>query len=150
MSACLTSLESAKSWRRQPGAMLTMPVYSEALASLRGMTVCLIFYSVFFFQAEDGIRDDLVTGVQTCALPICTSIGPDLTRIRRLRRFIDRKLRADGRAKGPSLRQLLPFLSNLERDVIKIDWPVANILYNNVWLLRRLVLQLSSFFTSSS
>src|SRR6185436_20798777 len=24
-----------------------------------------------FFQAEDGIRDDLVTGVQTCALPIC-------------------------------------------------------------------------------
>ena len=25
----------------------------------------------FFFQAEDGIRDDLVTGVQTCALPIC-------------------------------------------------------------------------------
>src|SRR5258708_20015213 len=28
---------------------------------------CMIF---FFFQAEDGIRDDLVTGVQTCALPI--------------------------------------------------------------------------------
>src|ERR671923_2830873 len=26
--------------------------------------------SFFFFQAEDGIRDDLVTGVQTCALPI--------------------------------------------------------------------------------
>ena len=25
---------------------------------------------VFFFQAEDGIRDRLVTGVQTCALPI--------------------------------------------------------------------------------
>src|SRR5574344_1968940 len=25
---------------------------------------------VFFFQAADGIRDDLVTGVQTCALPI--------------------------------------------------------------------------------
>src|SRR5207244_9833245 len=24
----------------------------------------------FFFHAEDGIRDDLVTGVQTCALPI--------------------------------------------------------------------------------
>src|SRR5207244_6680815 len=30
--------------------------------------------SFFFFQAEDGIRDDLVTGVQTCALPI--SLGP--------------------------------------------------------------------------
>src|SRR2546426_6431469 len=28
---------------------------------------------VFFFQAEDGIRDYKVTGVQTCALPIWTS-----------------------------------------------------------------------------
>src|SRR5207247_5452199 len=28
---------------------------------------------VFFFQAEDGIRDPLVTGVQTCALPIWAS-----------------------------------------------------------------------------
>src|SRR3989441_6308724 len=27
-------------------------------------------FSFFFFQAEDGIRDKLVTGVQTCALPI--------------------------------------------------------------------------------
>src|SRR2546430_8936495 len=27
-------------------------------------------FSVFFFQAEDGIRDLTVTGVQTCALPI--------------------------------------------------------------------------------
>src|SRR5437879_8238545 len=30
----------------------------------------MILYS-FFFQAEDGIRDTSVTGVQTCALPIC-------------------------------------------------------------------------------
>src|SRR5260364_275988 len=29
------------------------------------------WYHFFFCQAEDGIRDDLVTGVQTCALPIC-------------------------------------------------------------------------------
>src|SRR5690349_24179758 len=28
-------------------------------------------YFIFFFQAEDGIRDLYVTGVQTCALPIC-------------------------------------------------------------------------------
>src|SRR5215216_6969622 len=28
----------------------------------------------FFFQAEDGIRYDLVTGVQTCALPISTPV----------------------------------------------------------------------------
>ena len=30
--------------------------------------VCVFFF--FFFQAEDGIRDWSVTGVQTCALPI--------------------------------------------------------------------------------
>ena len=30
-----------------------------------------IFVFFFFFQAEDGIRDHCVTGVQTCALPIC-------------------------------------------------------------------------------
>src|SRR3712207_8708024 len=29
----------------------------------------------FFFQAEDGIRDIGVTGVQTCALPICPKSG---------------------------------------------------------------------------
>src|SRR5690554_7873305 len=31
----------------------------------------MIVMLVFFFQAEDGIRDADVTGVQTCALPIC-------------------------------------------------------------------------------
>src|SRR5229473_5196607 len=30
----------------------------------------MIMFFFFFFQAEDGIRDKLVTGVQTCALPI--------------------------------------------------------------------------------
>src|SRR5256885_13159178 len=39
---------------------------------------------VFFFQAEDGIRDYKVTGVQTCALPICGD-GADHARRRRLR-----------------------------------------------------------------
>src|SRR6266478_7145425 len=40
------------------------------------MSICVFF----FFQAEDGIRDLTVTGVQTCALPIClpgTSATPD-------------------------------------------------------------------------
>src|SRR5258708_31474668 len=30
---------------------------------------------IFFFQAEDGIRDDLVTGVHTCALPILKKLA---------------------------------------------------------------------------
>src|SRR3989440_6754165 len=33
--------------------------------------VDIFFFFFFFFQAEDGIRDLIVTGVQTCALPIC-------------------------------------------------------------------------------
>src|SRR5258708_590754 len=45
----------------------------------------------FFFQAEDGIRDDLVTGVQTCALPISI---PRSSRCSRKRR---RKSRASAR-----------------------------------------------------
>src|SRR3712207_6851536 len=36
----------------------------------------MIVFNLFFFQAEDGIRDIGVTGVQTCALPI--SLGAPL------------------------------------------------------------------------
>src|SRR5256886_9206135 len=36
---------------------------------------CLSVICNFFFQAEDGIRDLTVTGVQTCALPICAGVG---------------------------------------------------------------------------
>src|SRR5437762_4468779 len=35
------------------------------------MIMFTAFLYFFFFQAEDGIRDTSVTGVQTCALPIC-------------------------------------------------------------------------------
>ena len=36
--------------------------------SIYDMRCCIFIF--FFFQAEDGIRDYKVTGVQTCALPI--------------------------------------------------------------------------------
>src|SRR2546429_5268601 len=36
-----------------------------------GLTLRCRYDVFFFFQAEDGIRDVAVTGVQTCALPIC-------------------------------------------------------------------------------
>src|SRR5256886_8019920 len=38
------------------------------------LCVCVSFF-FFFFQAEDGIRDLTVTGVQTCALPIFSRIS---------------------------------------------------------------------------
>ena len=40
--------------------------------------VGLILMVFFFFQAEDGIRDWSVTGVQTCALPIYRTGRPGL------------------------------------------------------------------------
>src|SRR2546429_6921379 len=40
----------------------------------RSMETKVLCSCCFFFQAEDGIRDVAVTGVQTCALPILTSM----------------------------------------------------------------------------
>src|SRR5207245_6816275 len=57
--------------------------------------------STFFFQAEDGIRDATVTGVQTCALPISTAVE----------RAIEAKQR-----KGPSYRADLLVLHTLKAD----------------------------------
>src|SRR5207249_5758466 len=39
--------------------------------------VVICFFFIFFFQAEDGIRDRNVTGVQTCALPIYALIAKE-------------------------------------------------------------------------
>src|SRR5260221_1386418 len=41
--------------------------------SAGGSVSCVTHCFFFFFQAEDGIRDHCVTGVQTCALPILSS-----------------------------------------------------------------------------
>src|SRR5437588_2342613 len=47
------------------------PCFSAMLVLRRTSSGALCLLSFFFFQAEDGIRDHCVTGVQTCALPIC-------------------------------------------------------------------------------
>src|SRR5260370_7977704 len=39
------------------------------------LITCVHVFFFFFFQAEDGIRDSSVTGVQTCALPISMNEG---------------------------------------------------------------------------
>src|SRR5699024_11816495 len=69
---------------------------------------------VFFFQAEDGIRDRNVTGVQTCALPILA--GPALAEAqeflgtmehsaRRMARMLDGLLALARIAQAPLQRQ---------------------------------------------
>src|SRR6266496_6075227 len=57
-----------------PLGWLSPPSHEHLLVLLRHpltrvvlFVLCMLF---FFFQAEDGIRDLYVTGVQTCALPI--------------------------------------------------------------------------------
>src|SRR2546427_5785996 len=55
-----------------PGAMvLHSSCNSLALVDWCAPMNLFLFLLFFFFQAEDGIRDLTVTGVQTCALPIC-------------------------------------------------------------------------------
>src|SRR2546422_5787109 len=50
-------------------------VCASVLSSSVSSMNCLLFF--FFFQAEDGIRDVAVTGVQTCALPIFDPVPPE-------------------------------------------------------------------------
>src|SRR5438034_4195618 len=48
----------------------------------RPVLLCRSAFDFFFFQAEDGIRDHCVTGVQTCALPISTGIATQRPELR--------------------------------------------------------------------
>src|SRR3989441_7863339 len=48
-------------------AFATITISSPEFIMSETLSILFVF---FFFQAEDGIRDKLVTGVQTCALPI--------------------------------------------------------------------------------
>src|SRR5205085_3185994 len=67
--------------------------------------VIIFFFFFFFFQAEDGIRDLTVTGVQTCALPICSC--PTAAKI-----ASDRGSRGLSSWMAPSLRSCSTPLSN--------------------------------------
>src|SRR2546425_384110 len=58
-------------------------IYSYSVSLILSISLYIFLVSVFvcfffFFQAEDGIRDKLVTGVQTCALPISNAVGATL------------------------------------------------------------------------
>ena len=63
----------------------------ESCVCVRGVCVFFVFFCLFiclfvlfvffFFQAEDGIRDIGVTGVQTCALPISLSLSVSFSHV---------------------------------------------------------------------
>src|SRR5256885_9938754 len=68
-SYCSTLREDKVCLRFKPAANVYLISFSIVVYLLE---VCVYLFS-FFFQAEDGIRDYKVTGVQTCALPICNN-----------------------------------------------------------------------------
>src|SRR2546421_7758148 len=98
---------------RRASSVLLRDIYSQILAFLEGRGVDVsvvdlvcgfphavsvnIIIVIFFFQAEDGIRDLIVTGVQTCALPISLPK-------RALQRFTERKTRQSLEAAFSKLR----------------------------------------------
>src|SRR5687767_1457051 len=81
-------------------------------------SINLYFFFFFFFQAEDGIRDKLVTGVQTCALPIFASKGAVLAMTRELAVIHAREnIRVNSLCPGPLKTPLL--MSFLDTDAKK-------------------------------
>src|SRR2546428_8387135 len=82
----------------------------------------------FFFQAEDGIRDLIVTGVQTCALPICReALGSPIP----WKRLLEDAVRhaGDGFAVSPGQRRVTAgadalFAASAPAEVRSSFWPV--------------------------
>src|SRR2546430_1672928 len=72
-----------ESWAHGDSVLIILRTHSLTVCSsdtVRSVSIFVIsLLRFFFFQAEDGIRDLTVTGVQTCALPISWSSWPWVT-----------------------------------------------------------------------
>src|SRR2546430_10070616 len=94
-------------------------------------SMSIISMSIFFFQAEDGIRDLTVTGVQTCALLVGELLGPHrLTQDLRPRLDplveellpLDQELRRRGRLAEELCPRLEPLVQNRPPEHGRIRW----------------------------
>src|SRR5438034_6151113 len=65
----------------------------------------MVRWTFFFFQAEDGIRDHCVTGVQTCALPISRAAMVDDGLRHRAHDAVRHERRPGDLEEGPSGRR---------------------------------------------
>src|SRR5437762_11480720 len=73
-----------------------------------------LFFIFFFFQAEDGIRDTSVTGVQTCALPI-------LSASQTINGFRDIRLTA-GKMTNPLVTTLMVWDADINPEGLAEQW----------------------------
>src|SRR2546421_3245131 len=99
--------------------LVTMP----SLAGSFFLFDLILYLFFFFFQAEDGIRDLIVTGVQTCALPISPATLP--YRVRKLEENQDEirtktvpELLSQGRAWHSALMMKL---AEVDRQLVQLD-----------------------------
>src|SRR2546422_10756497 len=103
---------------------------------------CVVLFGVFFFfQAEDGIRDVAVTGVQTCALPISSMrcaggpaffagstgargclVGPARSEERRVGKSVDLGGRRIIKKKKKKNRQIDPVIENKLNHNYMMSW----------------------------
>src|SRR5690625_7977716 len=87
--------------------------------------IVALVVGVFFFQAEDGIRDGHVTGVQTCALPICVAarvlnnLGVSLNKARQqvLRLLGSNESQSGRQGRGQASNASTPTLDSLAKDL---------------------------------
>src|SRR6266436_482608 len=82
------------------------------------------YFCFFFFQAEDGIRDVAVTGVQTCALPICLDLGILMSRFTTDGRYPPRHHRSEPDA-APRLARLARLSLEVSNPHLNQAWPIS-------------------------
>src|SRR5207237_3905824 len=69
--------------------------------------ILIVIIFIFFFQAEDGIRDSSVTGVQTCALPISFHLSFRSFSVTRAKETPERKMKSGAGSVPPSCDQTI-------------------------------------------
>src|SRR5688572_13643412 len=111
--------------------MIAVMVGDVLFESFFSFLVLFVLYFFFFFQAEDGIRDLTVTGVQTCALPISTMGDP---------RRIDSLTAALSHTDAEVVKAALRALAG-ERDV-RVAAHIGACLDHQAWDVRRLAADL--------
>src|SRR2546430_10955102 len=83
--------------------------------TIRFVVVVIQLFFFFFFQAEDGIRDLTVTGVQTCALPISSRTLDRLLDVFPVDQQDQIRIMVSESLRGIISQQLVPTANNLGR-----------------------------------